>query len=362
LELEQARYQVHLAARRYEAVDPDNRLVAAELEARWNAALRRWQNLELRLRKDEQSDQPARMPDKDTLRNLAHDLAAVWNRPTTDMRLKQRIVRILVAEIVADVDQENQPVVLLIHWTGGQHSELRLKKNTTGRHSRCTSLEAVEIIRRMAGRFPDEQIAATLNRLGVRTGAGNTWREGNIRSVRSYRQLPAYVAIRSERNTITLEEASAHLAVSHMVVRRLIEDGKSDMGHLLTERVVDRQRTQLHFGDGVVQPDTGTRGQFNQYGHRRGNRDTAAALKVAVQSERLLNHMLRLRLSRLPNCYEAIAEEASAKNLPYLDILEQFLWAHFPYNKGLDQFDFAFQPSVDETQAARTGVARLPGT
>jgi hypothetical protein len=59
----------------------------------------------------------------------------------------------------------------------------------------------------MAGRFPDEQIAATLNRLGVRTGAGNTWREGNIRSVRSYHQLPVYVAIRSERNTLTLEEA-----------------------------------------------------------------------------------------------------------------------------------------------------------
>lgn len=226
LELEQARYQVHLAARRYEAVDPDNRLVTAELEARWNAALQTVADLELRLRKDEQSDQPARMPDKDTLRNLAHDLAAVWNRPTTDMRLKQRIVRILVAEIVADVDQENQQVVLLIHWTGGQHSELRLKKNATGRHSRCTSLEAIEIIRRMAGRFPDEQIAATLNRLGVRTGAGNTWREGNIRSVRSYHQLPAYVAIRSERNTLTLEEASARLAVSHKVVRRLIEDGK----------------------------------------------------------------------------------------------------------------------------------------
>ena len=86
---------------------------------------------------------------------------------------------------------------------------------------------------------------------------------------------------------------------------------------------------------------------------------------MSLQSERLLNHMLRLRLSYLPNCYEALAEEASTKNLPYLDFLEQALeaesqakhtrnvrlktqWAHFPYNKGLDQFDFDFQPSVDE--------------
>ena len=63
----------------------------------------------------------------------------------------------------------------MIHWTGGRHSELRVKKNPTGKHSRCTSLEAIEIIRRMAGKFPDDQIAATLNRLGLRDGTGNTW-------------------------------------------------------------------------------------------------------------------------------------------------------------------------------------------
>jgi Recombinase zinc beta ribbon domain len=198
LELEQARYEAHLAARRYEAVDPDNRLVAAELEARWNAALQTVAELEARLRKDELSNETARIPDKDTLRNLAHDLAAVWNLPNTDMRLKQRIVRILIAEIVADVDQANQQIVLLIHWVGGQHSELHIKKNATGKHSGCTSLEAIEIIRRMAGKFPDDQIASTLNRLSLRTGKGNTWREGNVRTVRSYHQLPAFTPTQCE--------------------------------------------------------------------------------------------------------------------------------------------------------------------
>jgi excisionase family DNA binding protein len=226
LELEQAKYEAHLAARRYEAVDPDNRLVAAELEARWNVALQTVADLESRLRKDEVSNQPARIPDRETLGNLAHDLAAVWNLPTTDMRLKQRIVRILISEIVADVDPENQQIILLIHWVGGQHSELRVKKNATGKHSRCTSLEAIEIIRRMAGKFPDDQIASTLNRLGLKTGAGNTWREGNVRTVRSYHQLPAFTAAQCERNTLTMEEASMRLSVSHKIVRRLIDAGK----------------------------------------------------------------------------------------------------------------------------------------
>jgi hypothetical protein len=123
----------------------------------------------------------SRIPDKETFCRLAQDLPAVWNSPATDVRLKQRIVRILIEEIIADVDDAASEIVLLIHWTGGRHSELRMKKNLTGRHSRCTDLETIEVLRRMSGRFPDDQIAATLNRLGLKTGRGNTWNEGRGR-------------------------------------------------------------------------------------------------------------------------------------------------------------------------------------
>jgi DNA invertase Pin-like site-specific DNA recombinase len=222
LELEQARYEARLAARRYEAVDPDNRLVAAELEARWNAALTTVGEVEQRLRANELPTNATWIPDKETLCSLAQDLPAVWNSPGTDMRLKQRIVRILVQEIIADVDDSTTEIALLIHWTGGRHSELRIKKNLTGRHSRCTALETIEILRQMAGRFPDDQIAATLNRLGLKTGNGNTWTEGRIRSVRSYQGLPTYDG-QKPRQTVTLEEASERLGISHKVVRRLIE-------------------------------------------------------------------------------------------------------------------------------------------
>jgi len=226
LELEQARYEAHLAARRYEVVDPDNRLVAAELEARWNAALSNVGEVEQRLRENELPANVTRIPDKETLCSLAQDLPAVWNSPATDMRLKQRIVRILVEEIVADVDDAATEIVLLIHWTGGRHSELRMKKNPTGMHSRCTDLETIEVLRRMSGGFPDDQIAATLNRLGLRTGTGNTWNEGRVRSVRSYHELAAYNATLAPRQTVTLEEASERLGISHKVIRRLIESNK----------------------------------------------------------------------------------------------------------------------------------------
>ncbi len=83
-------------------------------------------------------------------------------------------------------------------------------------------MEAIEVIRQMAGRYPDEQIAATLNRLGLKTGSGNTWNEVRIRIVRSYNSFPAYDP-KMPRGTLTLEEASGRLRVSHKVVRRLIE-------------------------------------------------------------------------------------------------------------------------------------------
>jgi hypothetical protein len=226
LELEQARYEARLAARRYEAVDPDNRLVAGELEARWNAALSTVGEVEQRLRAIELQPNASRIPDKETLCSLAQDLPAVWNSPATDMRLKQRIVRILIEEIIADVDDAASEIVLLIHWAGGRHSELRMKKNLTGRHSRCTNLETIEVLRRMCGRFPDDQIAATLNRLGLKTGTGNTWNEGRVRSVRSYYELPTYNAAMTPRQTVTLEEASKRLGISHKVVRRLIGSNK----------------------------------------------------------------------------------------------------------------------------------------
>ena len=128
LEVEQARYEARLAARRYENIDPENRLVASELEARWNAALVRVHELDGKLTQFDAGNGLAPLPDKEVLLSLAQDLPAVWNAPSCDMRLKQRIVRILVHEIVADVDENNREIVLLIHWAGGRHSELRVKK------------------------------------------------------------------------------------------------------------------------------------------------------------------------------------------------------------------------------------------
>ena len=225
LELEQARYEARLAARRYESVDPDQRLVAAELEARWNTALQKVKELEGKLHAFDRESQSVSVPNKQTLLSLAQDLPAIWNSPSTDMRLKQRIVRILIREIIADVDEKSREVVLVIQWAGGRHSELRVKKFETGRSRRCTAPEAIEVLRQMAGKFSDRQIAATMNRLRLRTGTGNSWNDMRVRSARSYYQLPVFRQDeQAKAKEVTVKIAAQRLNVSEWIVRRMIEE------------------------------------------------------------------------------------------------------------------------------------------
>jgi len=222
-ELEQARYEAKLAARRYEAVDPDQRLVAAELEARWNAALQKTREVEGKLQEFDSGINQAAPPSKELLLSLAQDLPAVWNAASTDMRLKQRIVRILIQEIVTDVEEDKREVVLLIHWAGGRHSELRVKKRGPGHHRWCTGVEAMEIVRQMAGKFGDALIASTLNRLGMHTGTGHTWDKQRVYALRHSHHLPAFDPSMPP-TTVTLKEAGRRLHVSPDLIRRMIAE------------------------------------------------------------------------------------------------------------------------------------------
>jgi hypothetical protein len=138
------------------------------------------------------------------------------------LRLKQRITRILINEIIADVDEQKHEIVLLIHWAGGRHSELRIRKNRLGRHQRCTSVDAIEVVRQMSGKFPEEQIAATLNRLGLRTGAGNTWSTQRVHGLRRCHEMPNNG--QADTDVMTLEEAAHRIGISSTSVRRMIDE------------------------------------------------------------------------------------------------------------------------------------------
>jgi len=221
LELQQAAYDASLAERRYAACDPDNRLIAAQLEKAWETALQRVERCRQRL-------EGLRAPEIDVvgpnLTGLADDLAAAWKAPKTTMRTRQRLVRALITEIVADVDQAAGEIVLVIHWKGSQHSELRVTKPKTGEHGCRTSEDAVAVMRSMAGRWSDEEIAASLNRMGMPTGQGKTWTAHRVSSLRRVRGIHAYRSADKRGEWLTMSEAAAKLGVSHHQIRRLIKE------------------------------------------------------------------------------------------------------------------------------------------
>jgi DNA invertase Pin-like site-specific DNA recombinase len=222
LELQQAQYDASLAERRYAACDPDNRLIAAQLEKAWESALQRVERCREQLDRTQTSKAEDARPD---LTGLADDLSAAWKAPRTTMRTRQRLVRTLITEIVADVDAEAGEIVLVIHWKGGQHSELRVRKPRTGEHGCRTSEQALAVIRNMAGRWSDENITASLNRMGIPTGQGKTWTARRVSSLRQVHGIRGYRSAEENSEWLTLSEAAAYLGVSHHQIRKLIKSG-----------------------------------------------------------------------------------------------------------------------------------------
>lgn len=173
--LEAARYGASLAARRYELVDSAKRHVARDLEARWNAALEQVAGLEQRIEDLQKAAVARPRIDRALLMQLARDLPAAWNAPSTDTRTKQRLIHILVREIVFELDEAANEAVLLIHWTGGRHTEVRVARVKTGRYPSDQAPAAVDAIRKLAGHWPDRELAVSLNRMRCKTGSGETW-------------------------------------------------------------------------------------------------------------------------------------------------------------------------------------------
>jgi excisionase family DNA binding protein len=222
MEMQQARYEASLAERRYAACDPDNRLIAAQLERNWETALQRVRDLEMR--------QPTKRPsdvevDPSAFANLADNLSAAWHAPKVTMRARQQLLRALVTDIFVDVDDEARDVVLTIHWRGGQHSELRVRKPRAGEHGCATTEDALAVMRSMAGRWSDEHIAASLNRMGMPTGQGKTWTAHRVGSVRRVRAIHAYRSAEKDGEWLTMTEAAKLLGVTHHTIRRLIKTG-----------------------------------------------------------------------------------------------------------------------------------------
>jgi excisionase family DNA binding protein len=225
LALQQARFEAHRAHRQYNAVDPENRLVASDLERRWNARLAEVARLEDELRAAAER-QPTALTEAERaeILTLAADLPRLWNHPAASAATRKRILRTILEEIM--VTAEPGRLQLKLHWKGGDHTTLEVMKNRRGQTRWITSAATEQLIRDLARVGPDASIASILNRLDVRTAKDLTWTQARVRGFRKDHQIAVYRdGERAERGEIILHEAADCLGVSKATVVRLIKDG-----------------------------------------------------------------------------------------------------------------------------------------
>ena len=223
--LQQARFSAAHARRQYDAVDPANRLVAGELERRWNEALQVVHRIEGEIAALE-ARKPAPLGEKERrhLLQLGADLDLAWSHPAATAATRKRILRAALHEIVVRI--EGGFIQMILHWQGGDHTALSLKINGAGKHRWTVPEDTLSLIRELARLMPDQQIARLLNRAGKPTGRGNGWTKARVCSFRSHHGIAVYRESEwAERGEITLEAAAQIMDVSVMTALRMVRRG-----------------------------------------------------------------------------------------------------------------------------------------
>jgi hypothetical protein len=225
LALQEAQFAAAYARRQYDAVDPANRLVAGELERRWNEALKAVHRLDGEIAELE-AKKPAPLGEEERrqLMRLGADLELAWSHPAATAETRKRILRTALHEIVVRI--EGGFITLVLHWQGGDHTALQLKINGVGKHRWTVPEDTLLLIRELARLMPDQQIARLLNRAGKPTGRGNGWTKARVCSFRSHHGIAIYREDEwAKRGEITLEAVAQSVDVSIMTALRMVRRG-----------------------------------------------------------------------------------------------------------------------------------------
>jgi DNA invertase Pin-like site-specific DNA recombinase len=226
LQIEKAEYEAQRAERQFNAVEPENRVVARELERRWNARL-----VELDALRAKAADAlaaPASLSpvELEKAQALGADLEVLWNAETTTHRDRKRLLRCVIEEVQLRTEEDHYRVRIV--WKGGAVTDREVPRRAVGETGRATAEETVELVRKLAVEFDDTQIARTLNRQGRRTGLGNAFTKQRVTSLRGHHRIPACAKktpCDPREGPFTADEAAAELGVSMTTVHRWLREG-----------------------------------------------------------------------------------------------------------------------------------------
>lgn len=223
LDVERARYDAERKGRQFHAVEPENRLVARTLEAQWNEAIRRVGALEERLtqRRDSRSLSLRDVEERE-IERLAHDLPGLWSATSTTSKDRKRLLHAAIDEV--QVVKEGREARLKILWKGGAVVEKNVALPKIA--SKPKSGDLVDLIRQLAERHTDAQIARVLIRKGMKTPKGLSFNAHRVASLRLNHQIECYrVSNDRDSSTVSVDEAAQRFAVHPATIYLWIRTG-----------------------------------------------------------------------------------------------------------------------------------------
>src|SRR4051794_34659239 len=246
--LEQLEYEAKRAFEQYDVVDARNRLAAAELEHRWNEKLEEIEIVRQQLTSLAEKRRSLSAEEEASILSMGENFADVWRSNHCLPALKKMICRTVIEEIIVRADQSKKTLHFTLHWKGGVYTQLEMDRPRSATET-ATSLEALEMIRQMAVRHGDDQIASVLNRLGYCTGKGNRWNQNRVATARKNHSITGQKRALHDPERISLNEAARLCGVSHRSIERLAEAGL-----LKREQVAPRAPWQILRSDLNAEP------------------------------------------------------------------------------------------------------------
>ena len=228
LAVERARYEAERAARRYRAVEPENRLVAQGLETAWEKRLRELAAAEAELiRREQQRPRTLSAPERQRLEVLGADLSKVWSAATTTERDRKELLHTLLEEVIIRVDRDEARAELTLRWRGGLITDLAVDLPRSHPPPIRTDEDTVDLVRRLAVHYPDAVIAGILNRQDRKTVRGERFTAGQVGNLRRYRKIPCFQppAEPPEGPVVAIQEAAHILAIAPSTLHRWLNDG-----------------------------------------------------------------------------------------------------------------------------------------
>jgi len=224
MRLERAEYEAALAERRYQEVDPSQRLVAATLERRWNEALLRLEDLKKQAAEFQRQETRLATPEqKAKVLALARDLPRLWHAPTTRAKDRKRMLRLLIKDITVEKPTDQKQLLIHIRWQGGACTDLAVSLPPNFADRVRYSAALVEQVRELARSLPDAQIVEKLNQEGQLSALGKPFTVSMIKWIRYRYQIPAAKLMRPEE--VTVQQVAERFGISSNVVYYWIERG-----------------------------------------------------------------------------------------------------------------------------------------